>query len=124
MDFSMEITNLDSFKRAMIEGESIAARGLWYGTRRSLGALRREFLESSPVNLLGRNRKSNPQRDPAGRIRTLGSTFRWVVEPKNPVKKRAWSGDHVKELKTVTGSFQTGSTAAYNHLTLPTIQPV
>jgi hypothetical protein len=121
MDFSMEISNLESFKRAMIEGEAIAARGLWHGTRRSLGAMRREFLESSPVNLLGRNRKSNPRGDPAGRIRTLGSTFRWTVEPKNPVKRRAWSSEHVKGLKTVTGSFQTASKAAESLEEGPTI---
>lgn len=121
MDLSMEITNLDSFKRAMIEGEAIAARGLWHGTRRSLAALRRDFLKSSPVDMGGRNRKSNPKRDPAGRIRTLGSTFRWVVEPKNPVKRQAWSSGHVKELKTVTGSFQTASTVAESLEEGPTI---
>jgi hypothetical protein len=112
MEFSMKITNLKSFQRAMIEGESIAAQGLWHGTRRSLGAMRREFLKTTPVALGGRNRKSNPRTDPGGPIRTLGSTFRWVVEPKNPVKRRSWSSEHVKSIRTVKGYFQTASKAA------------
>ena len=74
--FSMP--NLPKVQRALAISPTEASRGLWSGTRRSLGGFRKDWLTAVPVNIKGRGRKAPGGRKPG---KTVGGSFLWLVKP-------------------------------------------
>jgi hypothetical protein len=86
-----------------LAGEKEVGRAMWTATGRSLGFLRREFLDESRVHL-GKNPKESKGAQKSHNPKTRGIAFRWIRTP----KKRS----EVKHSKQVKGALFTHSTAA------------
>ena len=104
--FSFDTTEVKELQEALAYGEKAAAQGLWHGVGASLGALRREFLKATLVQL----GNASPKREYKGMnpnpmsLSRRGIVFRWDRTPKRK--------EQVKAMSDVGGSFFTTSTAA------------
>ena len=84
-------------------GDKEVGRALWNGTGRSLGFLRREFMQGTKVSL-GKNPRESKGKQKSHNPKRRGIAFRWVRKPE---KK-----SQVTKSKQVRGALFTHSTAA------------
>lgn len=110
--FSIE--GLAGFRQLLLEAPDRFGEALYRGTRRSLGAFRRDFLAQTPAQIRGKG--NAPPNSGGGRARTIGRGFRWEVSPgeESQVQIRA---------DQVSGGIFTESKAAHGLEVAGTVRP-
>lgn len=82
--YGFEIDGYEGFQKLLREAPVNLNKALVRGTRRSLGAFRRDFLRQVPLNIRGRG--SRPAgRGGGSRSRTVGRSFLWEVIPSSDI---------------------------------------
>lgn len=104
-DAAFSIDGLDSFRALLLEAPERMGEALYRGTRRSLGAFRRDFLAQVPAAIRGRG-NAGPNQAAARRPRTIGRGFRYEVHPLDEEQVRGAGTE-------IDGSIFTESKAAH-----------